>query len=160
MQTSARPALSEPRLARLSLWLALAIGYFVAHGLARIAPKRAAEVIAHYARAVRLVLVARAVKRAALPKTARTHRPAPAHRLTCRRVLGANLRRRLRLGGTVERARTLTALLAAPERWIAAITRRLRRRFTRLRRLPAPRRNAGARIRRRALAMQSAIDSS
>jgi hypothetical protein len=143
MNASTHPALSDTRLARLSLWLVLTIAYFVSHVLAHVAPKHAARVLTAYAHTARLLLVARAVTRAALPRNPRTHRPVEAHRLTCRRVFGARLRRRMRKGTLAQRARALCALLAAPERCVAATVRRLRRRFTKLRRLPAPRRVIG-----------------
>jgi hypothetical protein len=160
MTTSAPSALSETRLARLSLWLALAVAYFVSHVLAHVAPKRAARCLAAYAHAARLVLVARAVKRAALPRKPRTHRRVDAHRLTCRRVFGARLRRLTRKGSLTTRAQAICALLAAPERCIAAIVRRLRRRFTKLRRLPAPRRASDTCPRARAPSAKVAINSS
>jgi hypothetical protein len=131
------PALSDQRIARLSLWLALTIAWFAAHVLARLAPRAAAEILSEHARHARLLLVARAVKAAAFRRGV-IH--ADMRRLTCRAVAGAALRRALRTGPHARRARALCDALAAPERWLAHIVRRLRRGFTKLVRLPMPRR--------------------
>lgn len=132
MKHTPRPLLlSEQRLARLSLWLALTVTWFVAHVLARLAPHAAARVLTEHARYARLILVVRAVRAAAFR---RGFIHADMRRLTCRAVAGPALRRALRS------ASALCDALAAPERWIAQIVRRLKRGFTKLRALPAPRR--------------------
>ncbi|MES1158948.1 MAG: hypothetical protein ABUL42_03540 [Terricaulis silvestris] len=157
MKHAPRPPLpSDQRLARLSLWLALTVAWFAANVLARIAPHAAALVLTEHARHARLLLVARAVKAAAFR---RGFIHAHMRRLTCRGVAGAALRRALRTGALNQRARAIAEALAAPERWIAHIVRRLKRRFTKLRRLPAPRRTR-ARIIALAPPAASAINSS
>jgi hypothetical protein len=65
-------------------------------------------------------------------------------RLTGRGAAGAALRRALRKGALSQRARAICAALAAPERSVAQIVKRLQRGFTKLRRLPAPRRTTCA----------------
>jgi hypothetical protein len=138
MKHTIRPLLpSAQRLQRLSLWLALTIAWFAAHVLAHVAPRAAKGVLSQYARNARLLLVIRAVKAVAFRRGA-MH--ADMRRLTCRAAAGGVLRRALRKGALNQRVRALHAALAAPERWIAQIAKRLRRGFTKLRRLPAPRR--------------------
>jgi hypothetical protein len=128
-----RPA-SEPRLQRLSLWLALTVAWFAAHVLAHLAPRAAGRILTQYARDARLLLVIRAVKAAPFRRGA-IH--ADMRRLTGRAAAGAALRRALRKGRS-QRARAICAALAAPNRWVAQIVKRLQRGFTKLRRLPAP----------------------
>jgi hypothetical protein len=138
MKHTPRPRLaSEQRLQRLSLWLALTAAWFAAHVLAHLAPRAAGRVLTEYSRDARLLLVIRAVKAAAFRRGA-IH--ADMRRLTCRAAAGAALRRALRKGALSQRARAICAALAAPDRWIARIVKRLQRGFTKLRRLPAPRR--------------------
>jgi hypothetical protein len=139
MHHALRPPLaSAQRLQRLSLWLCLALAWFAAHVLTRLTPHAAARVLARHAHAARLILAATALRAAGVQMRSRSYRPAPAHRLTCRRLAGSRLRRALRLGAPGDRARAIAAVLAAPERWIAYLVRRLRRRFTKLGRLPKP----------------------
>ncbi len=138
MKHTTRPRLpSEQRIQRLSLWLALTIAWFAAHVLAHLAPRAARGVLMEYARHARLLLLIRAVRAVSFRRGA-MH--ADMRRLTCRAVFGGALRRALRKGALRDRIRALCAALAAPERWIAHIARRLQRGFTKLRRLPAPRR--------------------
>jgi hypothetical protein len=138
MKHTPRPRLaSEQRLRRLSLWLALTIAWFAAHVLAHLAPRAAGRVLTEHARHARLLLVIRAAKAAAFRRGA-IH--ADMRRLTCRAVAGAALRRALRNGALSQRARAICAALAAPDRWVAQIVKRLQRGFTKLRRLPALRR--------------------
>jgi hypothetical protein len=150
------PLPSDQRLARLSLWLALTVAWFAAHVLAWIAPHAAVRILTDHARHARLLLVTRAVKAAAFR---RGFIHADMRRLACRSVAGAALRRGLRTGALSQRARAIGEALAAPERWIAYIVRRLKRRFTKLGRLPTPRRT-----RARAIALApptaSAVNSS
>jgi hypothetical protein len=157
MKHTIRPQLpSEQRLRRLSLWLALTIAWFAAHVLAPLAPRAARGVLTDYARNVRLLLVIRAVKAVAFRRGV-VH--ADMRRLTCRAVAGPALRRALRKGALSQRARALFTALAAPERWIARIAKRLQRGFTKLRRLPAPRRTRAKAI-AQALQGASVINSS
>jgi hypothetical protein len=138
MKHTTRPLLpSEQRLQRLSLWLALTIAWFAAHVLAHVAPRAAKGVLTQYARNARLLLVIRAVKAACFRRGV-VH--ADMRRLTCRAAAGAVLRRALRNGALGQRARAICNALAEPERWIAQIAKRLQCGFTKLRRLPAPRR--------------------
>ncbi len=138
MKHTTRPLLpSAQRLQRLSLWLALTIAWFAAHVLAHLAPRGARALLNEYARHARLLLVIRAVKAVAFRRGV-VH--ADMRRLTCRAAAGAVLRRALRRGALSQRVRALCAALAAPERWIARIAQRLQRGFTKLRRLPTPRR--------------------
>jgi hypothetical protein len=138
MKHTLRPRLvSEQRLTRLSLWLALTVAWFAAHVLARLAPAAAARVLAGHARHARLLLVTRAARAVAFRRGA-IH--ADMRRLTCRGAAGGALRRALRKGAPSERVRAIGNALAAPERWVAKIAKRLQRGFTKLRRLPAPRR--------------------
>jgi hypothetical protein len=130
--------ITDQRLSRLSLWLCLTVMWFAANVLARLAPHAAERALAAYAHAARTLLVARALKQTALCQRAPAISRIKTRNLTVRRVVGSTVRRALRGGSLAERARRICALLAAPERWIAAISRRLRRRFTKLRRLPAP----------------------
>jgi hypothetical protein len=67
------------------------------------------------------------------------------------------LRRALR---SADRARALCAVLAAAERWIAHITRRLQRGLTKLRRLPKPRRVRLSAIARAPAGPHDAADTS
>jgi hypothetical protein len=132
---------SEQRLERLSLWLALSVAWFAAHVLARLAPEAAARIVDEYARHARLLLVARALRRAPLR---RLPGRAGVRRLTCRAVAGGALRRALNAGPHRRRVHEICAVLASPERWVARIVRRLRRGFTKRGGLPAPRRRLGA----------------
>ncbi|QGZ94286.1 hypothetical protein DSM104635_01102 [Terricaulis silvestris] len=50
--------------------------------------------------------------------------------------MGHALNRALKAPDTIAQAQHLYAILANPERWIARIVRRLKRRFTKLRRAP------------------------
>lgn len=127
------------RLSRLSLWLCLTVTWFAAHVLAHLAPHASHRALNHYASVARLLLVASALQQNA-PSSRRRLRPAAARRLSIRRAAGPALRRTLRQGSFAQRAGAICAALAAPERWLAAITRRLRRGFTKLGRLPTPRR--------------------
>jgi hypothetical protein len=138
MKHTPRPRLvSELSLQRLSLWLALTVAWFAAHVLAHLAPRAAGRVLTEHARNARLLLVIRAVKAAAFRRSG-IH--ADMRRLTGRAAAGAALRRALRKGPLSQRARTICTALAAPDRWVAQIVKRLQRGFTKLRRLPAPRR--------------------
>lgn len=154
--TPCPPLPSDQRLARLSLWLALTVAWFAANVLARIAPHASARVLTEHARHARLLLVTRAVKAAAF-RRGLIH--ADMRRLTCRSVAGAALRRALRTGALSQRACAIAEALAAPERWIAYIARLLKRRFTKLRRLPTPRRTR-ARIMALAPPAANAVNSS
>ena len=139
--------LSAHRLARFRRWLELSILWFAAHLLGRIAPALAARQLTRYRRWARHWLVVQAVARVQAPPA----RPRPAHdfaprrRLTPRRMLGVRAIRALRGEGSLrQRAQALAAILAAPKRLIARIVRRLRRRFSKLRALPRPRRTKAA----------------
>ncbi|MES1158910.1 MAG: hypothetical protein ABUL42_03345 [Terricaulis silvestris] len=137
MKHTPRPRLaSEQRLQRLSLWLALTVAWFAAHMLAHLAPRAAGRMLTEYARDARMLLVIRAVKTAAFRRSG-IH--ADMRRLTGRAAAGAALRRALRKGPLSQRARAICAALAAPDRWVGQIAKRLQRGFTKLRRLPAPR---------------------
>lgn len=132
---AAKPSrLTDQRLQRLTLWLALTVVWFASHVLAQVAPHAAARLLKQHAQTARLLLVARAVKRIGFRAPCRGVIPMEARPYTCRRVAGAVLRRALRKG-----ASALCAVLAESERWIARIARSLRRGFTKLRRLPRPR---------------------
>ncbi|HWA21545.1 MAG TPA: hypothetical protein VG735_04010, partial [Caulobacterales bacterium] len=138
MKHARRPLLlSEQRLQRLSLWLALSVAWFAAHVIAHLAPCAAERMLTGYARHARLLLVVRAVRAAGFRRGA-IH--ADMRRLLGRAVAGAALRRAWRAGPLSQRAGAICAALAAPERWVAHIAKRLQRGFTKLRRLPAPRR--------------------
>lgn len=140
MNPATRPRITEQTLSRLCLWLALIAARLIAPALNAIAPRAAARLLDEYARIAAMLLVARAVKRIAF-KAPRLSPcwgrfPVERRRLNVRRVAGARLRRALRVVSRDDRARALCAVLAAAERWIAHITRRLQRGFTKLRRLP------------------------
>jgi hypothetical protein len=138
-QSRTKLRISEQRLQRLSLWLALTIAWFAAHVLGAIAPQMAARLLNQHAHSARLLLVARAVKRIGF--TAQ-HMPSRVERrrLTCRGVAGVLMRSALRRGTLSDRAQALCTALAEAERWIGYIARRLQRGFTKLRILPKPRR--------------------
>jgi hypothetical protein len=127
--------ITPQRLSRLSLWLCLIVIRFAAQALA---PRTARRVLSAYAHAARLLLVAQALKRVALSARNPVRRAPEMRRLTTRRVVGSVLRRAMRRGTPGEQARVICAVLATPARWIAIVVRRLRRRFTKLRRLPNP----------------------
>ena len=136
MTPSPRPSrLTDQRLQRLSLWLALTIAWFAAHVLNTLAPKAAARLSSQHAHYARMLLVLHAVRRLAFTAPRRGPIPIDARNYTTRRVAGAALRRALRQG-----PRALCAILAAPERWVALVVRRLARGLTKLRRLPKVRR--------------------
>jgi hypothetical protein len=130
--------ITTQRFSRLSLWLCLTIMRFAARALAPLGPHAARRALSAHARTLRLLLVA-----GALTHIVRgAHSPAPHHvatrGLTVRRVVGSVLRRAMRRGTLGEHAKALCSVLAAPARWIAAIARRLRRQFTKLRSVPKP----------------------
>jgi hypothetical protein len=139
------PRITDERLQRLCLWLALTVAWFAAHVLGAVAPedplKRAAAVLlAQHGRIARNLLALRAVRRIGFKAPRRTSVPVDIRRLTARGVAGVALRRALRRHTLAGRTRALCALLAESERWIAHIARRLKRGFTKLRALPRPRR--------------------
>jgi hypothetical protein len=86
------PPASAQRLQRLSLWLCLALAWFAAHVLTRVAPHAAAQVLTRHAREARLIWLGLYE-----PPTSGCDRvligPVFMHRLTCRRLAGARLRR-------------------------------------------------------------------
>jgi hypothetical protein len=143
----------------LSLWLTLTIAWFAAHVLAHVAPQAAARMLTQYARDAGVLLVVRALKQIIPPAARRSHLPQDIRRLTCRAVAGARLRRALHTGTLIERARAIADAVTNPERWVAHIVRRMQRRFTRMRRLPAPIRTP-ARAIAPTLRAASAINSS
>jgi hypothetical protein len=159
MNAAALSALIAKRLPRLRLWLCLAASWFVAHALARVSPQAAHRTLKTYARYACILLVADAFIRMPARPRPREHRPIAMRRPRIRGAAGPALRRALRRGSLAERAARICAVLAAPESWIAAIMRRLRRRFDRLGRLPAPRRVRCA-ARRLAFHSAGAVDSS
>lgn len=142
------------------LWLNLTLVWFAANVVALFAPHEAANELKRYARYALILLAVRALKRVALRKGHRRAFSADRfRRFTCRRTVGSALRRALRTGSLHERAGAIYAAMTAPERWIARIAARLKRRFTKLRRLPAPRR-AHARAITLALLAAASINSS
>jgi hypothetical protein len=158
MNVAPRPHLvSAQRLLRLSLWLRLTVSWFAAHVLALTAPQAAACILAKHARDTRMLLVLRAVKAAGFRR--RGVITADMRRLTGRGVAGVKLRRELRTGTFSQRARAICDALAAPDRWIAYIVKRLRRGFTKLQRAPALVREK-VQITRAAPRMGDAINSS
>jgi hypothetical protein len=136
------PAAVANRLPRLALWLCLTVTWFVAHVLGRISPQAARRTLNRYA-GWACVLLAAGAMAARGPRRGRP-RPADGRRLTARCVAGPILRRALRRGTLAERAQAICAVLAAPDRWIAHIVRRLQRRFTKLGCLPRAPRACGA----------------
>jgi hypothetical protein len=130
-------ATARRRVSRVSLWLCLTVTWFAAQVMARVAPSAARKVLTEYAYIARSLLVARALTHLDLRKRTVCVRGA-IRRLTIRAVAGPALRRALRRGTLHARANAICAALASPERWIQRIARRLRRRFTKLRRPPAP----------------------
>lgn len=142
MNTAIRTTISEHRLQRLCLWLALVVARLAAPVLNVIAPRAMARLLDDYARIARLLLVARAIKRVAFRAPRLGVIPADFRRHTLRRIAGASLRRALRgpdRASLDDKVRALVACLAEAERWIAHLTRRLQRGLTKLRRLPRPR---------------------
>ncbi|MES1158535.1 MAG: hypothetical protein ABUL42_01440 [Terricaulis silvestris] len=136
MNEAPRPqSVSAQRLSRLSLWLRLTVSWFAAHVLALAAPQAAACFLAKHARDTRMLLVSRAVKAARFRRGGVI--TADMRRLTSRGVAGVKLRRALHTGTFSQRARAICDALAAPDRWIAYIVKRLRRGFTKLQRAPA-----------------------
>jgi hypothetical protein len=141
MATAIRP-ITEHRLQRLCLWLALVVARLAAPVLNAIARRALARQLNDYARIATLLLVARAIKRVAFKAPRLGVIPQESRRHTLRRVAGARLRRALR--GCADRATladrlsALCAVLAGAERWIAHLTRRLQHGLTKLRRLPSP----------------------
>jgi hypothetical protein len=129
------PRLTDRRLQRLSLWLALMIVWFAAHVLGRVSPEKAARLLAQHARDARMLLVARAVKRLDY-QAPRLSGRIERRRLTIRAVAGAALRRALPQPSLAGRARALCAALANADHWIARIIERLNRGFTKLCCLP------------------------
>lgn len=140
MQPASRLSHPSQRLERLSLWLCLALARFMIHALSHVAPRVARQTLRHFAHAARLVLVARALRTTKLAKPRGADPTARKRRLTCRGVAGAQIRRALRANTPEARARAIADMLAAPERWIGLIARRLRKGFTKMRRLPRPKR--------------------
>lgn len=140
MSAAPRPPITEQRLQRLCLWLALVVAKLAGRVLNVIAPRALARLLDEYARNAAMLLVLRAVKRIAFKAPRRGPIPVESRRLNVRRVAGARLRQALRSGvdRAKDRIRALCACLADAERWIAHIVRRLRRGFTKLRRLPRP----------------------
>lgn len=151
--------LSDQRLRRLSLWLALTVAWFAAHVLAHVAPREARRMLNEHAWGVRVLLLACAVRRVGLRQRVRTSIPMRLRRITCRNVVGPALRRALRRGALAARARLIGAILATPERWIAHIARRLKRGFTKRGVLPKPQRTRPG-ARRNAAAPARVINSS
>jgi hypothetical protein len=140
MRTARPSRISDQRLQRLSLWLALTVAWFAAHVLGRIAPQAAARMLTQHAHGARILLTLRAVRRIGFKARRRGALPIDMRRLTSRGAAGAALRRALRKGTPSARAGALCAVLANAERWIAHIAHRLERGFTKLRCLPKPRR--------------------
>jgi hypothetical protein len=137
MHAAPSPSAIQRRVSRLSLWLCLTVTWFAAHVLGRIAPHAANKMLIDYARIARTLLVAHALRHGAVSAHKRTPQ-AETRSPTVRRVAGPALRRALRQGSFRDRANAICAALAAPERWIKCIVRRLRLRFTKPGRLPAP----------------------
>jgi hypothetical protein len=137
-----RPPLpSDQRISRLSLWLHLTVAWFAAHVLALFAPHQAARELKRYARYARFLLMIRTLKQTPWPRRRRRAcTPGHIRHMTWRRIAGGVLRRALHTGSLRDRANAIYAAMTAPERWLAHIARRLKRRFTKLRRLPAARR--------------------
>ncbi|HWA22198.1 MAG TPA: hypothetical protein VG735_07380 [Caulobacterales bacterium] len=158
MNETPRPHLvSAQRLLRLSLWLRLTVSWFAAQVLALTAPRAAACFLEKYARDARMLLVLRAVKAAGFRRGGVI--TADMRRLTGRGVAGVKLRRALRTGTFSQRACAICDALAAPDRWIAYIVKRLQRGFTKLQRAPAVVRKK-VRVARAAPRMGEAINSS
>jgi hypothetical protein len=137
------PALSLPtelRVNRLQKWLSLWLVWFVAHALAYIAPLHAAALLAQARRRTRNLLVVHALRRVTPPRQPPKppcYDPArPCRRLRARVLVGHALNRALKARDAIAQARHLYAILANPERWIARIVRRLKRRYSKLRRAP------------------------
>lgn len=143
MSAAPRTPITERRLQRLCLWLALVVAKLAGPVLSVIAPRALARLLDEYARNAAMLLVLRAVKRIGFKAPRRGPIPVESRRFNARRVAGARLRRALRgwrASSVSDRILTFCAALAEAERWIAHITRRLRRGFTKLRLLPKPRR--------------------
>jgi hypothetical protein len=136
----ATPRVTDQRLQRLCLWLALMAARFAAHVLGAVAPQMAALLLKEYERGACNVLILRAVRRAGIKAPCRGSVPVEMRRLRSRGVVGAALRRALRRKTLADRARALCTLLADADRWIALIARRLKRGFTKRRILPKPQR--------------------
>lgn len=141
MHTAPAPTrLSALRLDRLQKWLSLWLVWFVAHVLAHIAPQRAAALLAQARRRTRILLLIHALRR--VPPPPQPHKPRcydlarPCRRLSARVIVGHALNRALKAPGAIAQAQHLNAILANPQRWIARIVRRLKRRYTKLRRAP------------------------
>ena len=154
-QASRLSRTTDQRLQRLMLWLALTVARFIAPMLNAVAPRAAKRALSDYARAARLLITLAAVRRVAFKAPKRGDMPIGARRHTTRRVAGAALRRALR-----KDPRALCAALAASERWIATIMRRLRRGLTKLCCLPKPRRVVLATLARAPLGFALAADTS
>jgi hypothetical protein len=131
---------TELRLNRLTKWLSLWLVWFVAHVLAHIAPRRAAALLAQARRRTRILLLLHALRRVAPPRQPqkpRCYDPArPCRRLRPRVLVGHALNRALKAPDAIAQAQHLYVILVHPERWIARIVRRLKRRYTKLRRAP------------------------
>jgi hypothetical protein len=158
--SSAHPLrISDQRLQRLCLWLALTVAQFAAHVLGAVAPQMAARMLTEHADAARNLLILRAIRRVGIKPTRRRSSPVEMRRILSRGVVGAALRRALRGRTRADRAHALCAVLADAERWIARIVRRLRRGFTKLRCLPRPRRVRLRAIARAPLFALHAVDT-
>lgn len=138
---------SEHRLARLTTWLMLWIAKAAAV-LGLLAPTEARAWLAARTRETLTILVLRAIRRVPAPARRRGYRraapPGAAMRLkecTLRAVVGRTLRHAVRGRSLAAKIEALRLLLRDAPRVIAAIERRLRRGFTKLRTLrPAPQR--------------------
>jgi hypothetical protein len=142
MSTAHPLRISDQRLQRLCLWLALTVARFAAHVLGAVAPQMAARMLAGHSHAARNLLILRAIRCVGIkpPKVAfwRGSSPVEMRRIMSRGVGGPALRRALRGRTRADRANALCTVLADAERWIARIARRLKRGFTKLRCLPKP----------------------
>jgi hypothetical protein len=131
---------SAPRLQRFALWLALSLSRLAVQFVTCVAPRTAHHLLNAYTRGAMSILLLMALRRAPVHRRRRRAIPMQRRLITLRRLVGAEMRRFLWKGTPSERALALASMLAAPERWIAYIVRRLKRRLTKLMRLPAPRR--------------------
>ncbi len=108
--------LTDARLQRLCLWLALTIAWFAAHVLGAIGPddplkRAAAQMLRQHGRNARNLLALRAVRRIGFKAPRRGATPIDIRRLTARGAVGVALRRALRGQTLAGRARALCALL-------------------------------------------------
>lgn len=107
--------------------------WLAAHVLTLFTPQEARRHLAYYARWACVLVLARALKRVRIVRLSWSKTKSTPRRLTVRRACGADLRR---APTPAEQARAIYTVLHEPERWITHLTRRIARRFTKLRNPP------------------------